>query len=803
MQQETNPSQEAPSPTQVNEGGTDSAKRRPTKNPMTRFLDLVGSIWFGITCLFIILIYCWVGSAGIPFLPARISFVRQYFEKTEMAWFSWWPFTGMLAIFCFSLTLVTLRKIPLRKVNYGVWTVHIGILILCLGSWIYFGTKIEGDAIIYRGEAVAQVGGGEPAVFRLQADGKATVSGGNKKYQISVVDLNPNYTLLTGDDKGKIAYAATLSVQPMEGEAPGERFMRQVIVGYPQYTEDVIPGKGRAIKVTGEKLVDQDLSITVRPSSVSRFHVKDEAALHVRKHGAKTWTEFPIEDLPRYKEYVTDLDDVWHPPHEKPTVRSLNFELEPKEDGPPLDAEASFRVVSYVPYAMLRERFVPGGERWNPWVQLRIDAMNQSVGTYEMLAVDPKRSEIEIEEGVFIRYRWVDDQDVLDKLMKPGSPELVVSVPSKGYSDIIPLKDLEGTLPLADTGYDIELVNIVYDWSLVSKGRQGEKATMAMIKVNSPDREQPFTRALIHPDGTLTQDVDEANVRHPGLLDSDLKIELRNVVSPGFVLVGGSVGTYGLLVNRGGQVEYRRATIGEPMEFIEGNLKVTVEGISETSEKMIQPQLTERREQNPKSLPNFSMIQVEIKEAGKTRTEWLEYSHYSHQNRIGYYPLSVRLATGQAIELLYSRVTHALPTPMSLETFKLEQFPGRTRERDYISLVKFMKDGDWTDSHEVRSNQPTEYDKWWYFQSTWDPPAPSLNYAGLNYTGIGVGNRNGVRVMLLGSILIMLGAMYAFYLKPLIRRRQQAALSARNEQKQQTDSVETSVSHQEPAALRS
>jgi hypothetical protein len=43
---------------------------------------------------------------------------------------------------------------------------------------------------------------------------------------------------------------------------------------------------------------------------------------------------------------------------------------------------------------------------------------------------------------------------------------------------------------------------------------------------------------------------------------------------------------------------------------------------------------------------------------------------------------------------------------------------------------------------------------------------------------LGVGNRHGVNVMLLGCCLSVLGMIYAFYVKPVIKRRRQQAVYA-------------------------
>ena len=93
--------------------------------------------------------------------------------------------------------------------------------------------------------------------------------------------------------------------------------------------------------------------------------------------------------------------------------------------------------------------------------------------------------------------------------------------------------------------------------------------------------------------------------------------------------------------------------------------------------------------------------------------------------------------------------------------------------RDFISLLRFETEEGWSEPVQMSSNNPATMGGFWYFQSTWDPPA--RGYGGMNYTGIGVGNRNGVYIQLAGTCIAVTGMIFAFYIKPIIRRRKQAA----------------------------
>ncbi|MCZ6493153.1 MAG: hypothetical protein O6933_03650, partial [Planctomycetota bacterium] len=124
--------------------------------------------------LILLFIYSSVGSAGL-WLPAGLNIfnfpdawlqlqIRHYrgFEMTEFEWFHWWPFKTLIALICLTLVVTTLRRIPFKVINFGVWMIHTGIIILAIGSVWYFGTKVEGQAPILRRAVVIEVPGAGP-----------------------------------------------------------------------------------------------------------------------------------------------------------------------------------------------------------------------------------------------------------------------------------------------------------------------------------------------------------------------------------------------------------------------------------------------------------------------------------------------------------------------------------------------------------------------------------------------------------------------------------------------------------------
>ncbi|MBM3886286.1 MAG: hypothetical protein FJ361_10715, partial [Gemmatimonadetes bacterium] len=270
----------------------------PMPTPIRAILDLFSSVRFGIAILAALFVYMSVGSAGIVYPVHPNVFhpdawvhaqLRQWrpFEMTEFEWFHWWPFDVMLGLLCANLTVTTLRRIPFRPVNYGVWMIHSGIIMLVVGSVIYFGTKVEGEVPVPRrsvtvGILSAPAGGGAgelvaEATMLAMPGNRITLGEGSGRYEVEVQSIDPEWELLSGDDKGARAYSVNLSVV-----GPGQRFIRQLVAGRPQYTEDMVftqdpnqPVK-RAVKETGKALVDEGFFAALDYGASDRFYLKND-----------------------------------------------------------------------------------------------------------------------------------------------------------------------------------------------------------------------------------------------------------------------------------------------------------------------------------------------------------------------------------------------------------------------------------------------------------------------------------------------------------------------------------------------
>jgi len=182
---------------------------------------------------------------------------------------------------------------------------------------------------------------------------------------------------------------------------------------------------------------------------------------------------------------------------------------------------------------------------------------------------------------------------------------------------------------------------------------------------------------------------------------------------------------------------------------------------------------------------HFAMIRVE---APGMEPRWLRFHQYAFEGpqdqlrRFRFEPQRIALSDGREVELLFSRQRLPLPAEIALEEFVLTAhvggFTGESGTiRNWTSLIRFRDQQGWTDPMPVSVNDPVEHGGLSFFQAQWDPPDPARAEGerasrGLNYTVLGVGNRHGIVTQLAGCTISVMGMLYAFYLKPVIRRRQ-------------------------------
>lgn len=789
--------------------------------PLALLLDLFSSVRLGIILLVVLFVYSTIGSAGIVYpapgpadftmlgIPFRHEMMRQWrgLELTEFEWFHTWFFDINVGLICLNITVTTLRRIRLSIVNLGVWLIHAGILILALGSFIYFGLKVEGDAPVIRRQVMIGVPGAPPGRIAAVQGASTEVTTAEGAYRFTVMQIDPEWELRTEGDEGKKAFAVTVGV-----DAPSGRFMRQLLDGYPQYTEDVIQGEGRVKKIErfgGKALADESIQMWLEPMPQPYFWVKDSAALAIREAGGDRWSQRPIPGLPRYNDYVSSVaDDVW-------PVQSDRYGRMLQPD--PLDirvpapdhaddalAGADVRVTGFLRYAVMQDGFEPGNPRLNPVIELTVSGADGRPRNVRLLARDASRS---ASADGRVTFDWVESEDQIEALTVSSPHALSLLLAGTDVEQVVAFTGKDAGIdkpmqPLGETGWQYRIREVVERLPLST----GETVTLVLVDLVTPEGGSVTRWVFEDPsrtrDNPQTAEGEPARVVPPdarlvtSLTLGGLLADLQIVAGPG------EIGVRMFFDDASGERKEVRPKPLEPVKISGGRTVIfrrLIPDAIDVRKPLIVP--WQQRDRDAESVQAFALVRVEVASGAgdKQRREsrWIPFHRYSFDDPndappslTHFDPALFTLADGRPVEVIVSRERRRLPTPVVLDDFILTPhiggFTGESLSiRDWTSVLRFQsRDGKWTDQMSVSTNQPASFSRFWYFQAFWDAPRPpsdanpQLSSLGMTFTGLGVGNREGVVIQLVGCCISVLGMCYAFYIKPIIKlRRRQRVLA--------------------------
>ena len=791
-------------------------------------LDLFSSVKLGIWLLAILFVYSSIGSAGIIYPEHWNIFkaenwahdqIRQWrgLEMTEFEWFHWWPFDLMMILLTINIIVTTLRRIPFKPVNYGVWMIHTGIIILIVGSFIYFGTKVEGDTPVARRKVVAQytvtgpdgTARTETVDFLASPGIKFAAGSGADEVKFEVMSIDPSWELLTGESKGERTFSVTVAV-----DRNGKRYMRQLLDGHPDLTEDLIftsdtqqPMK-RAVKEIGKPIFDESMTMALEYEPQQWMYLRNELvkswALYVRKPGDTEWVERPIEGLPMYNDYVAEPSMVFQMAGDiELPKQGLDIQVPAVDPADPFP-DVVFDVSGYLRYAIPRSRFVEGsaGSPLNPVAFVTIESDRGQRADYRLVAFDRERATA---DGGLLRLASIAEEADFAPLLQ--QPTIEISIPEKGVTVREEIREVAAVNPDAPfveikipgdaasdasggAPYAYRVINVSDNLPVA-----GRTVSVAILELRTP---KGVFRRWVFSDPTLTRDVvaPDASDAHgaPKIEDDSIVATYRpgNGLSLVTIVHGPESGRMRLVTSIGREPKVMDLKEREPVT-LEGGITVRVDDLMERAVLEAKPLVIPKEQRERDAMEIFSQIRLA---APNGEPQWVPFNRWVFEapervlRRSPFEPRTVRLADGREVEILFSRQRVPLGTKISLEEFVLTAhvggFTGRQGTiRDYMSLVRFKDEDDasWSTPVEVSVNDPIEHDGLWFFQAQWDPPdtdpaegqRPS---AGLNYTVLGVGNRNGVYTQLFGCCVSVLGMIYAFYVKPVIKRRRQEEVLA-------------------------
>ncbi|MCC7315307.1 MAG: hypothetical protein IT419_10855 [Planctomycetes bacterium] len=718
-------------------------------NPVIR---LLANIRFGVSMMLVILVYACVASA----LPQ----VRGALEMTEMEIFRHWLFFGLIIVLGISIITATLTRIAFNRFNAGVLTVHTGLLMLVIGSIVYFSTKIEGDALLIspKVQVVSIAGSQQRVIAEVLAEKgqkwETTMPAFGGSARVEVVDV-------ARDSAGIVSSAVITAAIGAEEK---------------QFRID----NGSAGDLAGGRLVVQ-----LQPAEpVRTFYDNETAALFVRKAGADRPTVMPIEGLPFFREryldegYVLKDTEGREVPSKRTTpnlaIGSAKIPTQWFEHWRmPIELDAgelpfSVRVTGYVPYISRFDSTAVESSTGphNPAAEVSL-AVGEASISEPLFALQPAKSMMS--RGIPVEYRWAADEAEQAAYLKPmaSTHELFVQVIDPPVSKTMAI--IRGqSIKIEGTPYELSIKDLQPNWPLMTPGFEGASSPMASVDVTNG--EKSYNRTVIQRYPALSQDIDEQGVRHrEGPYDPNLILKYRTAENGWVTIVGGPKLTPRIAVfDQTGAATVSDVELGKSQRVSIMNTPVDLkiakllDRAASVEQPIIEP--LERRRPN---LAARSVSAVRLKFTpkdgkGDTVTRWCVFSQYPHTDAR---PIQLRVPGDESdYEVIFSRLPRSLGAALIPGKLSVKFFPGRQN-------VESWRSDFWVSTGEdaaprpaaVYTNQTCGAGRWTLFQSGAAPDHWS-------YTILGVGNRNGIWTMLIGCTLIPLGCFYAFYVKPVLIR---------------------------------
>ena len=469
----------------------------PPKSVPIRVFDALlrffSSIRLGIILISLIIVYSAIGSA-IP--PAR-----QYFELTEFQYFNHWIFGALIGLFCLTLTVATVRRIPFTVRNLGVLTVHAGLLTLCAGSFVYFGQKVEGDVLLLAPSievysiARVQAGQREPIARFAVYEGK--------RWTTNMPALGGSYDIHVASVTHRgMTIASEVELEVKIGDAPTRR-MRLALPT--DATKQLDPKSAEAHPEYGR--VNEAIAVKLNEGNISdKFYDQQTPMLTIFDDGHPYRLELP--QLPYYQEILAPtvgkvMDEGRHSVTTArhgpiPLLESWRLPLSviPPDSVAEKDLGLDVTIDGFLPYVEMEQTPMPGGTREAPVADLTLKSDGDETDQWLFGSI-PAGSMFEMKSGARLEFRWLGDRTGLDpdwtRTVK-GRQVVDVIVKDKGISRQYDVSAGQ-TIAIEGTDYVLTIEQLLPSWPLMTASHKDARTPAAPVWVKTPEREISAQRA--------------------------------------------------------------------------------------------------------------------------------------------------------------------------------------------------------------------------------------------------------------------------------------------------------------------
>ena len=644
--------------------------------------------------------------------------LRAYFEVSDAAFFNAWPMVALALLLVANLVVVTFERIPFTPPRYGVWTVHAGIVTLVFGMVFYFTHKTEGLTLVRVGE------------------------------------------------------------------------------------------------------------------TVDWYHDAFERSLYVKADRRKA-APIPLADLPRFNAYAPQLGNagVLNTPGLRGLVPAINDYDADQRKGVPrpvsdllgLDAATplTLDVIAYYPYAVVGATYEEADVGKTGLRLTLTDPVSGEERVQWCVAGDGGQGE---ETLATIRLRHLHREDALvgESLLSAAQAVHSLKWSVRGESGDVTVEPGQ-TVELGGTGYKVEGVEFLPAFPMFGTGEPADTLELLVHPPADAPFPQTFRRYLLDGRPTQTDFVLDAEgagpkgKRQETPVDADLMLAyahtdgldllprggeterhtfLTKPDRPGlWQLVASNTAPAALHYDEDGTLPLRiDGAMPDPRHqgmMVPRSLHLDIERVAHVRRREFVQEVPPELRDNDKAMGgSMQVATVRARLGDWQQIVQVPFSPWPDQAPWEFGLLRLP-GSDEPVQLQLGNTRRPMPASVTLDGFELVPYAGDftsdSAMRDFKSHLSLRVRGDDEARPETAHlNNPVYFDykapttlgrilpgqSWLLYQNQWDPDKQS-------FTVLGVGNRPGIVTMIVGCVLIVLGTLYAFYVKPLIIARMKAkALAA-------------------------
>jgi hypothetical protein len=552
--------------------------------------------------------------------------------------------------------------------------------------------------------------------------------------------------------------------------------------------------------------------------SIDYYYDSGMRALYARVDGRLT-TPWPLPSLPRFKAYTDPNDAIF----DRGDLRGFTpcfLSMDPNTGQPKPEPMAGdlgvrdihFDVTGYWPYAEVRTAYVQDPASNQTGIAVHVDGAHAGATARSvwLVGADPAARAQDL-GGVELEHRIATDAAQLAAIRKTAAQLHQIDARINGFSQRL-FVQVGSTYKLGDTGYSFTVESFQPAFPMSGTGELVQALTLH-VTASAPAAPREFRRMLLG--GRSLQTDFALNVPGAGPMGKREKAPLDKEL----VLLYTLNDPYQLLPLRGREKHtlVTASTQGAPingiMDVVAGpDEPVRVNDLPATGGQIsiapadddpahtpftvgVDRQDHLRRDERIVEVPSaqrdrdtgeaglFQVLRVKVSSGNWSKEVYVPYSQYiaeeswsdtaTQDGRTVAQSVPIEIPGSTAtLQLRLGQQYDWLPARITLDRFDAIPYAGvgstgSSLMRDFCSTLTLEDHNTGERITDVaHMNHPVYFagGSWLFFQAQWDPD-------GQRWTILGVGNRPGVGVMLSGCVMIVIGLLYAFYIKPIVIRR--------------------------------